>query len=404
MKTTSVFSENIEAYTNGTRIIANKGSSRSSKTWSILQLLYIIAKHSRKKLRISIVSKTLPHVKAGVMSDFEEILIGEGIVPDLIHHKTEHYYKIGKSRIEYFGADNEDRVHGPKRDILFINEIPFVKYQIFEQLMLRTSGAIFLDYNPIGDFWFDTETMINDNPVIIHSTYLDNEFLEEGIRKFLDSRFERYNREKADGTITKSFENWCKVYLFGTKGSLEGLIYENWRYAEPGELEIAFSELGTNYALDYGFYPNPDAMSEIAIDRKRKIMYLDELIYSTNNKTADLITQIKSFYKAEKLIVAESAAPRTNADLEDHFNLIPATKRVGDKLKADWIRELSGWEFIISNTSPNLAKEYQNYIWSDRKSGTPIDGNDHFMDGKLYNYIKSVIGGGGEILSVTSIG
>lgn len=401
MRTTKVFSKNITAYNQGHRVIANKGSSRSSKTYSVLQLLYVIAKYSTKSLIISVVSRTLPHLKAGAMRDLDAILLEEGIIPDKIKHKTESYYRVGNSVIEFFGADQLDKVHGPARDILFINEAYYIKFDVYTQLSLRTAGTIFIDYNPIQAYWFDDEVMVTDSPHIIHSTYKDNQYCPERIRTQLDFKLERYNREVANNTITKAFKNWCKVYLFGEDGVLEGVIYENWRYAEPGELEMIFPQLGTGFGLDYGFYPDPDAMSKNAVDKKRKKIYAQECIYQANNGTTELIKQVGQHVQGDQLIIAESASPRTNKDLRDAGYNVRAVSKT--KTIVDWIRELQDYEFIIGQNSFNLARELQNYVWSDKKAGVPIDDFNHLLDEIRYYYMMQHMGKGSSILGVTTV-
>lgn len=387
MRTTEVFKNNLKAYNRGDKIIANKGSSRSSKTWSILQLLYIIALYSSIPLLISIVSRTLPHLKSGAIRDFDKILTNEGVIVDKIKNKTDNYYRIGKSIIEFFGVDQIDKVHGPSRDILFANEGPFIKYTIFDHLATRTAGAVFVDYNPTQRFWIQDEVELNEPVIYIHSTYQKNQYIPEGIKERLDYKLARYYREKKAGTLTKAFENYCKVYLFGEDGVLEGSIYENWRYEEPGEVEKAFTELSYGFGLDYGFHPDPDAMVKIALDLKRKKIYMHECVYETNNGTADLIKQIKEHVKGSELIVAESATPRTNFDLKRKGLNIHAVKKT--KTVAEWLRELQDFEIIISAAdSHNLATELQNYEWVDNKAGVPMKGFNHLMDAMRYYYMN----------------
>ena len=385
MRTTDVFTENVTAYNDGHKIIINKGSARSSKNYSILQVLYLIAVYSTVKLIITVVSRTLPHLRAGAMRDFDNILIEEGIHPDKVKNKTESYYRIGISIIEFVGADQTDKVHGPSRDILYINEAYFIKYEIFTNLLIRTAGAVFIDYNPINRFWLDDEVMKNESPHVIHSTYVNNQYLPAGIRVQLDKKRERYDRETESGTITKSFKNWCKVYLFGEDGAFEGVIFDNWRYADDGEIETAFNEHGYQFALDYGFFPDPDACSKMAIDFKRKIIYAEELIYETNNGTEDLIKQLTDAGAKRGSIIAESASPRTNHDLKKRgFTITPVNKR---GTVSEWLREMQNYQWVIGKNSLNFGRELQNYVWSDKKAGIPIDEFNHLIDGARYVYM-----------------
>ena len=106
MKTTQIFTETAEAYSKGFDIIANKGGSRSSKTFSELQLLYTIMNRSKRKRVITVVSHSFPHLEGGAIRDFDKILEGEGINPDSIRTKKPHVYKIGRSLLEFVGFDN----------------------------------------------------------------------------------------------------------------------------------------------------------------------------------------------------------------------------------------------------------------------------------------------------------
>ena len=211
--------------------------------------------------------------------------------------------------------------------------------------------------------------------VLIKSTFLDNPYLSEN--------------ELANILMKKDkpeFENWWKVYGLGELGKLEGAVFANWRYEIDDETEEAFKNLTSGFGLDYGFFPDPDAMSRVAIDRKRKIIYAKECIFKSNNGTEELIKQVGEHCSRSDLIIAESATPRTNKDLGKHYNIHPVRKV---KTVVDWLRELQNYEFVISQDSFHLAREFQNYIWSDKKAGVPIDAFNHLIDGIRYYYMES---------------
>ena len=106
MDTTNVFSKNLAAYiSSGVRTIVNKGGTRSSKTWSILQLLYIIARESKIPRTISVVSETMPHLKRGCIKDFRKMLELDGLWDDSAWNATDFKYWVGQSTIEFFSAD-----------------------------------------------------------------------------------------------------------------------------------------------------------------------------------------------------------------------------------------------------------------------------------------------------------
>jgi phage terminase large subunit len=361
----SVFWKNFEAYNSGNKLIINQGGTRSTKTWSILQLLFLIALKSETKKVISVVSHALPHLKLGAMRDFDNILLNSDQVPDNIKNKTDNYYTINKSIIEFFGTDSVDKVHGPSRDILFVNEANFIKYDIYDQLAIRTKGCKFIDFNPTQSFWCHDDVMPLYKHTLIKSTYRDNEHLTD----------EQVKQIEAKKGIEK-YANWWRVYGEGEIGQLEGVIYPDWEY---GEFD---SSLPYGYGLDFGFYPDPDALVKVAIDSRRKRIYLDECLYENNNGTEDLRKSLRSVGVDRSLIIADSAEARLISDLSGSFNIRKVIKKPGSVVEG--IRLIQDYKLIVTERSFNLVNELKNYIWSDKKAGLPLDAFNHLLDAVRY--------------------
>jgi len=380
VKLTNVFHRTGEALLNavngtGPRLIVNQGGQGSSKTYSILQVIYNYLK-AAPPTKTTLCSYALPHLKQGVISDFDTILadFGEN-VGEVKSQPGQPIYKIGQSTINSYGIEgNLALAHGPRRGILFINECNRkITYNVFDQLFSR-SQITMLDFNPDAEFWLHDKVLPNFPHVLIKSNFLDNPHLPENELNNILMKKDK-----------PGFENWWRVYGLGELGKLEGAVFANWRYEHPGEIAEAFKQLPNGYGLDYGFFPDPDAMSRVAVDRKRKKIYAQECIYKSNNGTIDLIEQVKQHCKRHELVVAESATPRTNKDLSKHFNIKPVRKT---KTVVDWLRELQNYEIIITEDSFNLARELQNYVWSDKKAGIPIDAFNHLIDGIRYYYME----------------
>lgn len=382
MKLTNVFKKNLRFYASGESLIINQGGTSSSKTFSILQLLLRIAEDSKKPLVISIVSYALPHLKLGAIRDFEKILIDCGYNVDKVKNKTDLYYKIGKSIIEFFSADNLAKVHGPRRDILYLNECNHLKYDVYTQLRIRTRKCTFVDYNPTAEFWIHTDVIPFEDHSYIQSTYLDNEYLDENIVKQIEAR--------------KQNENWWRVYGLGETGQLEGAILKNWRYGEFDET------LPFGFGLDFGVI-DPDAMVKCAIDRANKKLYWKEALYKNNNSTDELNELIGLRVKKNELIVCESASPRTRIDLKAKggYNIIPVVK---GKIVDD-VKELSNWEIIVDPSSYNLGKELNAWVWLDKKGEVPLDDFNHLIDAARYytmTMIKPITSTGHKIIKKKS--
>ena len=394
VKLTSIFRQNAEALRNalngtGPRLILNQGGQGSSKTYSILQVIYNILYGWPDPLKTTFASYALPHLKQGVVSDFDGILtsFGENLA-EIKSSPQQPVYTIGKSIINCYGIEgNIALAHGPRRKLLYINEVNRkITYEVFDQLFSRSEITI-VDFNPDAEFWLHDKVLPHFPHVLIKSNFLDNPYLPPSeLQNIL------MKKDKPE------FANWWKVYGLGELGSFEGSVFKNWRYEEPGEVERAFTELSYGFGMDYGFHPDPDAMSKNAIDFKRKKIYVKELIYTTNNATSSLVKQLEEHVKKEELIIAESATPRTNADLrEKGFSIRTVVKT---RTVAEWLKEMNDYEIIISEGSFNLAKELQNYVWADKKSGTPVDAWNHLIDEIRYYYMMINQPQGGEILGI----
>lgn len=359
MKTTNVFSYNIEAYNAGHRLIINQGGTSSSKTFSTLQLLFLIAKYSDEPLVISVVSKTLPHLKGGAIRDFEKILTGEGIVIDDVKNKTDIIYTINKSIIEFFGADNVDKAHGPRRNILYINECNHIDYELFYQMKMRTNICTFLDFNPTNEFWVHTDVIPKLTHFFIKSTYLDNNYLDASTVEDIESR--------------KSDENWWRVYGLGEVGRLEGAILSY----EFGEFD---NSLPFGFGLDFGV-KDPDALIKCAIDNRLKRIYWKEELHQNGLSTEALAEAIIKRNVGQRMIIADSSAKRTIIDLRGKgLNIRGVVKSP----IVDDIKLIQGYDLIVDPESYNLSKELNNWLWLDKKGEVPMDAWNHGIDAGRY--------------------
>jgi phage terminase large subunit len=176
IQATTVFQRNWDATT---RFVINIGGSRSTKTYSILQLLIVKALESTEPLVISIVRKSLPSLRISVMRDFFNILKQLDLYNEEYHNKTENTYQLNNSIVEFFSIDDAQKRRGTKRDILFVNEANELDWEDFFQLNIRTTTQVYFDFNPSETFWYNDQIQTRDDITIIHSTYKDNPYLND---------------------------------------------------------------------------------------------------------------------------------------------------------------------------------------------------------------------------------
>lgn len=148
IQTSRVYMDVEKAYREGFRTISLQGSSRSGKTYNVMIWLILFA-IEHPDTGISVVRATLPSVKRTVYRDFEDIMYRLELFDRKRFNKTELIYRFSNgSWIEFFSVENEQKVRGAKRTILFVNEANELKEASWVQLMLRTTKLAIIDYNP----------------------------------------------------------------------------------------------------------------------------------------------------------------------------------------------------------------------------------------------------------------
>ena len=147
------------------RIRIVQGGTSSSKTFSIIPLLIDYA-YKNPNSEISVVAETIPQIRRGALKDFLKIMDWIGFYNDAQFNKSTLKYTFkNKSYIEFFSADQPNKLRGARRDVLFINEANNVNFEAYHQLAIRTKNFIYLDFNPSSEFWVHTE-LSNDKEKI----------------------------------------------------------------------------------------------------------------------------------------------------------------------------------------------------------------------------------------------
>ena len=335
-------------------------------------MIYNALYGSDTRIRATLCSYALPHLKDGALSDFDNILtsFNEDIY-SIKSSPSQPTYSINKSIVNCFGIEgNQAKAHGPRRDILFVNECNRkVTYEVFDQLFSR-SKMTFLDFNPDQEFWLHDKVLPNFPHVLIKSNFMDNPYLPESERQNILMKKDK-----------PGFENWWKVYGLGELGKLEGAIFTNWRY---GDFDTS---LPYGYGLDFG-YNAPDAMVKVAVDHKKMRCYWDERIYNNGLSFEQLRLLIGQSCSRNDLIVADSADARMIGQLRKYYNIKPTNKVKWTV--AEGIKMMQAYEHIVTEGSINLAKEFNNYLWNDKKSGIPIDAFNHLIDAGRYKFLDTI--------------
>lgn len=349
------------------RIRAVCGGTSASKTISILIWLIDYAQSNKGK-KIDIMSESYPHLEDGAIKDFKSIMIDRGYWKDERWNSTKHVYEFETdSIIKFISIDKLGKAHGPRRDVLFINEANNIQYGIYEQLEVRTKEVIWLDWNPTNEFWYYTELKNKVDHDFLTLTYQD--CLEVLDKRIIDS---------IEGRRTN--KNWWLVYGLGQLGEVEGKIYKDWAIID----EIPHEARLERYGLDFGYSNDPTAI--VAVYKYNEGFIVDEIAFQKglmNNQIADILKN-----QTLAVCIADSAEPKSIDEILSYGGLtvLPSIKGPGSVNKGiDWVQQQ---RISITQRSLNIIKEYRNYMWKTDKDGKilnePDVGWDHSMDAIRY--------------------
>jgi phage terminase large subunit len=340
------------------RIRIVKGGTSASKTISILCLLIDYAIRNEGK-EISVVSESIPHLRRGCVKDFLSILKGLNRYKDSQYNKSILKYTFTNgSYIEFFSTDQPDKLRGARRTDLYINECNNVPFDAYTQLAVRTSGTIWLDYNPSNLFWVDKELIEKQDTDYITLTYKDNDALPESIVKEIEKA-----REKAK--TSTYWANWWRVYGLGETGSLEGVCIPDWKEIDtiPDDARLLA------YGMDFGYSVDPTTL--IALYKWNNAYIYDEVLYKKGMLNRD-ISRYLTQLEIKENIVADSAEPKSIEILRrDGHSIYPCTK--GRDSVNFGINLINQNEIYVTSRSRNLKRELQGYVWAKDKEGNTLN-------------------------------
>ena len=340
------------------KIRAVQGGTSASKTISILMDLIDRAQKDTTPTLTSVVSESMPHLKRGAIRDFKKIMKDQGYWKPERWNLTDKIYTFETgSEMEFFGADDDGKLRGGRRDRGFMNECNNISFQAFEEFEVRTREFIYLDWNPTNDFWYDTDVDgKRDDISFVIVNFMDNEACPPEIRA---SILQRQNRK-----------GWWQVYGLGQKGEIEGKIYKNWPQLDEIPPEAKLIRRG----LDYGYTNDPSAL--VAIYKWNDAYIWDEELYQKGLSNRQIADVILAQPDPQTPVVPDSSEPKSNDELASYgITIIPANKGQGSVLQG--IQYVQDQVIFVTKRSTNIIKENRNYLWMVDKNGKVINVPEH---------------------------
>lgn len=376
IKATVVADEITEAVSNGFTTISEQGSSRSGKTYNtLLWLIGFVVNNPLFVYKVSVVRATLPALKGSVLEDFKAILKRMNRWKEQSFNKTDLIYTFDNgSTFEFFSSDNEQKLRGRKRDILFVNEANEITQIMWQQLKMRTTMFAIIDYNPSfsDDHWICS---VNQEEKTYHfiTTFEDN--------------IQNLEQPVIDEIKSLKYKNptlW-QIYGEGKQAIVDGLVFPNFETIADIPAQIDKTFIG----IDYGYTNDPTAIVEVGIEGEN--IYIREIAYKTHLMTNEIAQILK---KQGKKVISESADPRMIDELaRDGVNIVPVQKYKGS-IEAG-IAKMQTMKIHVTKDSTNVIKEFKNYTYEKNREGkylnTPIDMFNHAIDATRYVILTTVM-------------
>jgi len=383
---TRVFKDNWDAIHNDDIVyVKNEGGSRSSKTYSICQVIILWGLKNPNKI-ISVIRKNSTTVRSSIMKqDFIPMLKDMKIYNKSSFNKTDATYTLDNGTvIEFYGADDDQKLHGRRRDMAWLNEGNELLWDDFKQIAMRTTGKIIIDYNPTSPSSFLYE-LPEDKTIQIHSTYKDNPFLTESQVEFI-------------GDLKRTDPTGYQIYALGLRGISKENVFPLWDRLKkkPSHLKDFI------YGIDFG-YKHPTALVKIWYCTDTMDCYIEEMVYASNLTSGLLIEEMcRLDIRKDILILADYARPEIIQDLRvAGYRMLEANKSVKAGIDATRLFNIS-----ICDNALNIKRENELYKYKkigDIISDEVIKKYDDAMDAIRYAllYIKTYEVRGGDSIVIS---
>tara|TARA_R100000773_G_scaffold2700_2_gene3433 strand:- start:294 stop:1505 length:1212 start_codon:yes stop_codon:yes gene_type:complete len=367
------------------RYVVITGGRGSGKSFAVTVFLALLT--YEKNNRVLFTRYTMTSASMSIIPEFVEKLNLMGVIENFEVTKYEIKNKVTGSSIYFSGIKTASgdqtaklkSISGVNTFVLdeaeeLMEEDNFDKIDYSIRSKISTNRVLLILNPTTKEHWVYQRFFQNrgiadgfngskDGVTYIHTTYLDNEeHLSESfvnqVKEMKVRRPQKYQHQIMGGWLQKA----------------EGVVFEDWQIGQFNR-DIPISCFG----LDIGFARDESVLTEVAVDKLRKIIWVKEHFYKKGLVTSN-IYDLCLRYAGKRLIVVDSSEPRLIAELNSRgLNCTATVKKKGSIVTGIALMQ----DYNINLDGENLVKEFNNYVW-DIRGVKPRDAYNHGVDAMRY--------------------
>lgn len=396
-----------------------EGSSRSSKTWSGIDIIIWLCTEVEKSCTINIYRETFNEFKTTLYDDFKRRL-DDFRLPNKFHNaENVKSFKIGENKINFLGCDKVGKAHGSGCDYAFFNEGMHIPQEIFKQSIMRCRKFWWMDYNPsFTDHWVFNSVVTRSDVGFLRTTFLDNHYIsdKEKIEILASEPWLPNTYEVEDGQLIYNYlpitkhnqppphptnvENgtaddfYWKVYGLGLRGAMKGVIFEHITWIDE------FPDVAYTYGNDFGFTADPNAFVKYAEDEHN--IWTELLIYQPIETPEELAATLDTLGIEKDLPMACDSSDKYTGENKGTVEMVRGLQELGydEAYKISKTKSVMYWLLSMKKKKIHIVK---NHLWTHAKKerenykfkevngiliNMPIDKFNHFWDAARYGHIS----------------
>lgn len=325
-----------------------------------------------------VAGKELSKMKVTTIKTFTNIMKDFNLFEESQFKSNVDYIFSNGSHIRFLSLDRPGAYKGNRSDCCLVDEANECGWEAFRELTDRSKKVI-VSWNPNFRSFCEDILMKLPDTVTVRTTFEDNEFCPENEKKAL-LQYKEAAYDKDGNVVNQEFHRLWTIYGLGIPCKAVGAVYTNW---EVGEFDENCKTIV--YGADFGSN-DPSTLVKVGIDKEKKLIYLNELIYERGCGSNDLIKLYKQVLPRQHLVIGDSAAPMTITDLrQSGINIKSCVKgRILDEIQV-----LQSYKIIVTPNSKHIQEELDSFRYADSDTKTTlVPGNDHTLDAMRYAFMS----------------